>query len=457
MDFHPPPHRPSRAKTVIVLVFAIAGASWLGTKAWWGYQSDLQFAVAEELADALEIHRSSQNGTIAPAAPTIEDSWTDYRGPRRDGIVNGPKLLDSWPGGSLKPLYRQPIGGGYAAFVIGRGLAFTIEQRRDQEAVSAYDLLTGKERWTHSWPAYFRERLGGDGPRATPTLTGPWLLAYGAEGDLVCLEADTGALQWRREVLRENGMENLPWAMSGSPLVHEGRVIVTTSGKGGAGVRAYRLTDGKPLWQSVHEQQGYSSPVAVSIAGRTQILILSGSALHGLAPETGAILWSLSWETSMQISVAQPLLAGDDRVFVSTGYGKGSVLLQVKGGPDEFAATELWTSLKMKNKFTTSVIHQGTIYGLDEGRIVALDLESGKRLWKARKYGHGQLLLADDKLIVLGDDGTLGLVRPSPKRYEEISAFQALEGRTWNNPAMAGGILLLRNDREMAAFDLRAP
>ena len=122
-----------------------------------------------------------------------------------------------------------------------------------------------------------------------------------------------------------------------------------------------------------------------------------------------------------------------------------------------FEAAEIWTSVKMKNKFTTSVIHAGTIYGLDEGRLVALDLETGDRLWKAREFGHGQLLLADDKLLVLGDEGTLGLVRPSRERYEEISAFQALEGRTWNNPAIAGGILLVRNDREMAAFDLRAP
>jgi len=371
--------------------------------------------------------------------------------------VAGPRLLDSWTKDGLQPLYRQPVGGGYAAFVIGDGMAFTIEQRRDHEVVAAYDLLTGKERWTHGWPTYFRERLGGDGPRATPTLSGQWLLAYGAEGALVCLNANTGTPRWRREVLKENKLENLPWAMSSSPLVHEGRVIVTTSGKEGAGVRAYQLSDGTPLWSAVPEQQGYSSPVVVELAGRTQILNLAGNALYSLAPESGKVLWSLPWKTSMQISVAQPLLAGNDRVFVSTGYGKGSVLVKVTQKNNAFQATELWTSLKMKNKFTTSVIHEGTIYGLDDGRLAALDLETGKRLWKAREYGHGQLLLADGKLIVLGDDGTLGLVNPSREAYSEISAFQALEGRTWNNPSIAGGILLIRNDREMTAFDLRAP
>ena len=110
----------------------------------------------------------------------------------------------------------------------------------------------------------------------------------------------------------------------------------------------------------------------------------------------------------------------------------------------------------MKNKFTSSVLHEGHIYGLDESILACVDAATGDLKWKAGRYGYGQILLAGDHLIVLTEDGELALVRATPARHDELARFQAIDGKTWNHPVITDGRLLVRNAREMAAFDVRA-
>jgi hypothetical protein len=127
--------------------------------------------------------------------------WTDFRGPRRDGHYDEQPILTHWPANGLSRLWRKPIGGGYASFVVANGKAFTIEQRRNQEVVAAYDLSTGGELWSNAWDALFTEALGGDGPRATPTWHDGRMYALGAEGELRCLDAATGRRIWSKNIL----------------------------------------------------------------------------------------------------------------------------------------------------------------------------------------------------------------------------------------------------------------
>ncbi|HET9360601.1 MAG TPA: hypothetical protein VFO58_12685, partial [Vicinamibacterales bacterium] len=116
-------------------------------------------------APGVDAHGAAAAAASAPAAPY----WTDFRGPLRDGDYRDVPILQEWPAGGLKPMWKQPAGGGYASFVVARGRAFTIEQRGGQEVAAAYDVATGRELWTNAWAAEFRESMGGDGPRATPT------------------------------------------------------------------------------------------------------------------------------------------------------------------------------------------------------------------------------------------------------------------------------------------------
>ncbi|HYG81256.1 MAG TPA: PQQ-binding-like beta-propeller repeat protein, partial [Pyrinomonadaceae bacterium] len=389
------------------------------------------------------------------SSPPGRNYWTDFRGPNRDGRYEELTVRASWPANGLPRLWKQPVGGGYASFVVGEGRAFTIEQRRAQEVVAAYDVETGRELWKHGWDAEFRESMGGDGPRATPTWHGGRVYALGAAGELRCLDAKTGRLIWNRNILKDNGAENLQWGMSASPLIVDDKVVVLPGGRSGKSVVAYNRLTGAPVWRALDDEASYTSPMLVTLAGRRQILVVTASRVVGLT-EDGALLWEHPWSNSYSINVSQPIVAGPNRFFISAGYGKGAALIEVTGSGKSFAARTVWENNSMKNKFNSSVLHNGYVYGLDEGILTCVDVATGERKWKGGRYGYGQLLLAGDHLIVITESGELVLVRAAPDQHTEVAKFQALEGKTWNVPAISNNRLLVRNQTEMAAYNLAA-
>ncbi|HXF38457.1 MAG TPA: PQQ-binding-like beta-propeller repeat protein [Blastocatellia bacterium] len=397
---------------------------------------------------------SNESKPATASAKSTRSYWTNFRGPARDGRYDETPIRTDWPASGLPLLWKQPIGGGYASFVVAEGMAFTIEQRRNQEIVAAYDVETGRELWTHGWNAEFRESMGGDGPRATPTWEAGRLWALGAQGDLICLDSKSGKVQWSKNILRDNGASNLQWGMSGSPLIVDDKVVVLPGGRSGKSVVAYNKLTGAPVWKSLNDTQAYVSPMLVTLAGKRQILMVSSNRVVGLAPEDGALLWEASWNTDMGINVSQPIVVDAGRFFISSGYGKGAAVVEITASGEGLAARKVWENTSMKNKFNPSVLYEGNAYGLDEGILTCVDVKTGERRWKGGRYGFGQVLLASGHLIVITEEGELVLVKASPDKHTEIARFPAIEGKTWNNPALAGGRLLVRNQTQMACFDV---
>jgi outer membrane protein assembly factor BamB len=392
------------------------------------------------------------------AAHATRNYWTNFRGPNRDGRYDEMQVVTSWPAQGLAHLWKQPIGIGYGSFTVADGRAYTLEQRRRQEVVAAYDVNTGREVWVQGWNAEYNDETG-DGPRSTPTWDNGKLYALGATGELRCLDAKTGAVIWGKNILSDNQASNLQWAMAASPLVVDDKIVVLPGGSGNKSVVAYNKLTGAPVWKSQSDPQAYVSPMLVDLGGRRQILVVSASRVFGLAPEDGSLLWSNGWDTSMGINVSQPLIVDKNRFFISSGYGKGAALVELQGSGKSFTARTVWENINMKNKFNSSVLHQGYVYGLDEGILTCLDVNTGERKWKGGRYGYGQVLLASGNLIVLSDEGELALVRAAPDQYSEIARFKSLSGnekKTWNYPAIAGGRLLVRNSTEMAAYNIAA-
>ena len=396
---------------------------------------------------------SPAQGGAAPSTGPTRNYWTNYRGPKRDGNYEATPVLTSWPSGGLTPIWKQPVGVGFASFVIADGRAYTIEQRRGQEVAAAYDVGTGREVWKQEWSAEYNDSTG-DGPRATPTWDQGRVYALGATGELRCLDANTGAVIWGKNILSDNGAENLQWAQAASPLVVDDKVIVLPGGSGGKSVVAYNKNTGAPVWKVLNDRQAYVSPMLVELAGRRQVVVVSSSRVIGLVPESGAVLWSYPWDTDMGINVSQPVMVDNNRFFISSGYGKGAALVEVKGSGASFTATTIWENINMKNKFNSSVLHNGYVYGLDEGILTCLDVNTGERKWKEGRYGYGQVLLASGHLIVTSDTGDLALIKASPDKYTEVARFTALQGKTLNYLAIADGRLLVRNANEMAAYDI---
>ena len=388
-------------------------------------------------------------------ATAHENYWTEYRGPSRAGIYDQTNVHLAWPDDGPPELWRQQVGGGYASMVVADSLVFTIEQRRGREVVAAYGLDNGRQVWEHSWGSRFSESMGGDGPRATPTWADGRLYAQGANGHLVCLSASDGKVLWQRNILRDARASNLTWGMSGAPLVVDDLVVVVAGGRGGRSLLAYDGLTGEVRWSALDDKAGYASPQIATLAGRRQLLIVSGTRILGASVEDGSLLWSIGWKTSYDANCAQPLVVDTNHVFVSSGYGHGATLLKITEDAGRYSVEQVWFNRNMKNKFNSSVLVDGVVYGLDEGILAALDVRTGDRLWKKGRYRFGQLLYASGHLIVLSEDGDLALVEATPDEYRELVRFESIPGKTWNVPAMAEGLLLVRNQTEMVAYDLR--
>lgn len=398
----------------------------------------------------------STAAATAPATPGTTSTstsihWTSFRGPDRDGHYRQQPVRTDW-GATMTPLWKQPVGSGYASFVIAEGRAFTIEQRGGRELAAAYDLATGRELWTSAWNARFNSGMGGDGPRATPTWADGRLFALGATGEFRALDAATGRTLWRTNILADAGADNIEHGLSASPLVVGSVVVVLPGGDNGQSIVAYDRQSGKRAWSTLDERTSYSSPMLGTLAGVSQILAFTATRLVGLSPDNGKLLWEFEWGSGNNIS--QPLITAPDRVFISSDYG--AAMLQVAAGADgQLTSRELWRTTRMNNRFTSPVLHDGFIYGLDESILACIDAATGELKWKGGRYGYGQVMLASNHLIVLTEEGELALVRADPKAHQEITRFPAIDGKTWNHPAMSDGILLIRNTGEMAAFDLR--
>jgi len=421
----------------------------------------LTFHKTDPNYDAVEAHRvrqAAQPATLTTNAPIARSRyWSGFRGPNRDGHYTELPIRTNWPATGLRPLWRQPVGGGYASFAIAEGRAFTIEQRRDTEAITCYDIVTGRELWARCYAAFFTESMGGEGPRATPTYDEGRIYSLGGTGEFYCLDAATGNVLWRKNILTENGALNLTWAQSASPLIVEDKLIVVPGGANGRSVVAYHKLTGERIWGSLNEEAAYSSPMRVTLAGQPQLLVAVLDRVVGLRIEDGSVLWECPWTVQMNNrNIAQPVILGTNRFLLSAGYGTGCVAVEVTRSENAFVAREVWRNKNLKNKFSSSVFWQGHVYGLDEDMLVCIDAETGARRWKAGRYEYGQVLLVGGQLIVLCGNGDLAIALATPEKHDELIRFPAIEGKTWNHPAIGEGYLLVRNALEMTCFDIAA-
>jgi outer membrane protein assembly factor BamB len=384
----------------------------------------------------------------APAVASAD--WPQFQGPRRDATVTGVRLFRDWAARPPRLLWRQPVGEGWSGFAVSGGVAVTQEQRGSEERVIALDAASGRLLWAHADSARYATVIAGVGPRATPSIRDGRVFTQGATGLLNALDLATGRRLWSHDLVAEASASMPEWGRSGSPLVLGDRVIVSVGGPSGRSLAAYDARSGALLWSGGEGAASYSSPVRLTLAGREQVVVLNQGSVAGHDPATGAVLWQTDYPAG-QPNVAAPVAVDADRLVVSSGYGVGSKAYRVTA---ESVPVLLWETPRLKSKFANLVVHDGYVYGLDDGVLTCIDPASGERTWKEGRYGHGQILLVGGLLLVQSEDGELVLVEADPRQHRELARFAAFDGKTWNPPALAGRLLLLRNDREAAAFEL---
>ncbi len=385
---------------------------------------------------------------------TTPIDFPEFLGPGGHNQLAGVGLWRDWSGSHAPQLlWRQPVGLGWGSFAVVNGFAITQEQRGDRELVTCLEAKTGKIRWQHSNTARFSESMGGDGPRATPTIRDGRVYVMGATGILECLDGATGHAIWSRNIFTDSHADNPIWGKSCSPLIY-GNLIVVSGGKHGPSLLAFDRETGSPRWTGGADSAAYASPAPATVGGVEQILILNAHSASGHNPANGNVLWQYGWPGDFP-KVAQVLAMPGDRVFISAGYGLGSIMLHLAPtGDGAFSTSVLWKSLRLKTEMTNVAVRDGFIYGLDDSALTCLEADTGNRRWRGDRYGHGQILLVDDLIIVQAEEGNIALVAATPDSFQELGSFPVFSSKTWNNPALYGHELLVRNDREMAAFML---
>ena len=390
---------------------------------------------------------------VAADAPVAAAEWPGFRGRDRNGVVRGTHIETDWSAKPPTELWRRAVGPGWSSFAVRGTFVYTQEQRGEEEVVAAYDLRTGAPIWRHADATRFWESNAGPGPRGTPTIDGARVYALGATGVLNALDARTGARIWSRNAATDTQKKVPDWGIASSPLVVGDLVVVATAGR----LAAYDKHTGAPRWMGPPAGSGYSSPQVATIGGVPHVVLLNVAGATGVAPADGTVLWTHGWHGD---GIVQPaILAGSD-VLLGSGSGMNPAVgvrrLAIAKNDARWSVQERWTSNGLKPYFNDFVVHEGHAYGVDGSILACIDLETGARKWKGGRFGHGQvILLADqDLLLVLSEEGELGLVGATPDQFTEVARVPGLEGKTWNHPVLVGDVLLVRNDHEMAAFRL---
>jgi outer membrane protein assembly factor BamB len=394
------------------------------------------------------------NTEANPEVATTGADWPGFRGPHHDGTVTGLQIKTDWTASPPVAIWRRPVGPGWSSFAVRGDRVYTQEQRGPDEVVACYKLSSGAPVWAHRDAARFWESNGGPGPRGTPTLNNGRVYTFGATGIVNALNASDGALVWSRDAAVDAKMKTPQWGFASSPLVVDDSanklVIIGVSGR----LIAYDLATGAPRWLGPVHGASYSSPVLMNVDGVSQVLLLSAAGATSVALADGALLWEHAWEG---YPIVQPAVTADGDVLMSVTDSSGlrRIAITHEGA---WTVKERWTSMGLKPYFNDFVVHKGYAYGFDGSILSCIDLKDGQRKWKGGRFGNGQLvLLADqDLLLVTSEQGELALVRATPDQFTEVARIPAIEGKTWNHPALAGDILLVRNGEEMVAFRLRA-
>jgi outer membrane protein assembly factor BamB len=428
-----------------------------------------------------------------PAAIHADD-WPQWLGPHRDGVWREAGILDKFPKGGPKLLWHTEVGGGFTGPAVANGHVYVMDRQGPslpkgkeapekgglvgKEQILCFDAKNGDLLWKQGYDCRYRIQYTS-GPRATPLVHEGKVYALGAMGDLLCLDADKGAIHWKKNLCEEYKCKPPLWGYASHPLI-EGNSVICLAGGEGSAVVALDKDTGAESWKALTVQEtGYAPPMVFEAGGIRQLIIWHTEALVSLNPKSGAIYWSIKFPEGdperPAISVATPRLAGD-LLFVSSPH-HGS--LMVKLAKDKPAAEVLWKGKSrdlarpdgLHNLMGSPVVWNGHVYGVcNFGELRCLEATTGKRVWDhptmpRKTLGANTFIVPHgDRFFLFSDEGELIIARLTPKGYEEIDRAKVIEptlfsrGRqvVWSHPAFANRCLYVRNDRELACLSLAA-
>lgn len=393
--------------------------------------------------------------SLAAIVAVHADDWPQWRGPKRDGVSSERGLLKDWPAGGPALAWRATGAGiGFSSFSAAHGRLYTLGARSGTEYLMAYDAATGQKAWEIAHGRRFSNDMG-DGPRSTPTVDGDRLYTFGASGDMSAVDAATGKVFWKINLLDKFGGSNLRWGLSESPLVLNDRVIVSPGGRGAA-IVALSKADGSVIWKSPGDEPGYSSAVLHEAGGVREAIYFTAERALGIDVDSGKLLWSYDEVANRTANIATPIVRGN-YVFLSSAYSTGAALLELTASGNRINARQVYFTRDMRNHHATSVLVGDYVYGFSEAILTAMKFDSGQVAWRDRSVGKGSMAFADDRLYLYSEQGVVGLAEANPSGYREHGRFQINAGSapTWSHPIVSNGKLFIREQDNIYAYDIK--
>ncbi|HAB19730.1 MAG TPA: alcohol dehydrogenase [Verrucomicrobiales bacterium] len=390
----------------------------------------------------------------ASVVPLSAGDWPQWRGPDRNGVSKETGWLTQWPSEGPKVAWKAKVGLGMSSFVVAGRSAVTMGHADERDTVFCFDADTGQEIWKHSYPAELGDNFFEGGTTGTPTIADDRVYSLSRWGDVFCFDAATGKVVWSKNVKTDSGARVPDWGFTGAPLVHGDRLILNV---GEAGLALDRQT-GAIVWKSGAKNAGYSTPLPLKHGAETVALLSSGQSYLAVNLRDGQPIWNVKWMTQYGVNAADPIIDGD-RMFLSTGYGKGAALFRLGSGEPE----QLWKGKTLRTQMNAAVFYKGYLYGVDgdtteKASLKCIEFATGAEKWSQPGFGSGGLIVADGKLIALNGTGELLVAPATPEKFESIARAQVLGGKTWTAPVLANGRIYCRNTMGfVVCLDVRAP
>jgi outer membrane protein assembly factor BamB len=379
------------------------------------------------------------------------DDWPQWRGPNHDGVSMETGWTSQWSSGGPKQLWKHNVGISCSSVAVVKDRVFTMGNQNDTDTVWCYDAKSGALIWKHSYanPLDPHQFEGGSG--ATPTVDGDFVFTLSRAGHLFCLNARDGKPVWAKHLVKDLGGKVPTWGYSGSPLV-VGELLILDVGAPGGTTMALNKKSGSVVWKSGNGDASYGTVSPFKHDGKDCLASFTAFGLVVSATTDGKELARFPWKTSYDVNAATPIISGD-KIFISSGYGKGCALVQFNGN----SLKSLWENRKMRNHFNSSVLWKDHLYGFDESKLTCLDFATGNEKWTQDGLGKGSLMIADGKLIIQSERGDLVIAEASPAAFKELARAKVLKDRCWVVPVLANGHIYCKNNNgDLVCLDVAA-
>jgi outer membrane protein assembly factor BamB len=463
---------------MVTVLLAAAGILSIG---WWLAKDPVaDFVTSEPGLDnrgakgaVANIDIGAYSETFGTLSPGLTGTWPRFRGEHFDNIRRtGPPLIDRFPEDGPKIIWKADLGEGHAGAAIYRGAVYVLDYDEDLRAdvLRCFSLETGEEIWRRGYRINLKRNHGMS--RTVPSVTEDYVLTIGPRSHVMCVRRTDGAFLWGLNVEKEYATEIPLWYTGQCPLIDEGKAVIATGGK--ALMVALDMATGEKLWETPNPggwQMSHSSIVPFEFGGTRMYVYSAFGGVCGVAadgPEAGKVLWqTTAW--NHQVVAPTPVCLPDGKIFLTAGYGAGSMVLQLEGSGGDFRVSVITEYRPMEGlacEQQTPVVWEGLLLGIlpkDAGplrnQLVCVDPRDFREIvWSSgadHRFGLGPYMIADGKLFILSDDGTLTIARPDIREYIELDSYRVIEGQdSWAPMAVADGYMVLRDSKTMVCLDL---